>query len=250
MTTWCAQALCPAPIAAVPLSSRSPSVVMFSWTWASTISTWIVRSCRLMWQPLRWCGLVTHAQQPPRPWWGLWTCWFPPVKQVDIMMNDVLLVTSGDTCPFRVYLTTLFSYRSMSKEGCSAHLKAGPWMRQPSTVTRRMRAWSSGGLLSPAFRGRLHSDVLSQDGLADVRLVLSCTQLGFHLMDYGSKPKCHAHITVVVLEVCIIKVGVGVVVFLEDSQQAKYLYSDGQHHWKWYSNARWSWATRTLNTAR
>ena len=44
-------------------------------------------------------------------------------RQVDLVMNDVLVATSGDTYPYRAYLTTLLSYGRAAKEGWLARLE-------------------------------------------------------------------------------------------------------------------------------
>ena len=135
-------------------------------------------------------------------------------RQLDLVMNDALVATSGDTYPYRAYLTTLFSYGRDAKETWLNRLKG--WCTDEHG---KCDAQDNTGLLnrrnnivnSQPFdcKGRLHSDMLLQERLlpnnVNVRLVLSRNRPTFHLMDFNGKSSYHVHIEEAVLEVRKVK---------------------------------------------
>ena len=136
-------------------------------------------------------------------------------RQVDLVMNDVLVATSGDTYPYRAYLTTLLSYGQAAKQGWLARLEgwdtdeAAVYDQQDNGALVRRREIIANGRRFD-FKSRLHTDMLLQDRLipnnVDVRLVLSRTQAPFHLMAFNAKPDYHVRIEQAILEVRKVKV--------------------------------------------
>ena len=136
-------------------------------------------------------------------------------RQLDLVMNDALVATSGDTYPIRAYLTTLLSYGRDAKETWLNHLE-GWCMDEHGKCDARDNI----GLLNHRnrivnsqpfdFKGRLHSDMLLQERLVpnnvNVRLVLSRSRPAFHLMDFNRKSSYHVRIEKAILEVCKVKV--------------------------------------------
>ena len=129
-------------------------------------------------------------------------------------MNNALVATSGDTYPYRAYLTTLLSYGRDAKETWLNHLE-GWWMDEDvkcdaqdniGLLSRRNRILNSQPF---DFKGRLLSDMLLQEWLlpnnVNVRLVLSCSRPAFHLMDFDRKSAYHVGIEEAVFEVCKVK---------------------------------------------
>ena len=130
-------------------------------------------------------------------------------------MNDALVATSGDTYPYRAYLTTLLSYGHHAMETWLKHLEGcyrdedGKYDAQDDTglINHRNKILNSQPF---DFKGRLHSDMLLQERLLpnkmNVRLVLSRSRPAFHLMDFGGKSSYHVRIEEAVLEVGKVKV--------------------------------------------
>ena len=91
-------------------------------------------------------------------------------RQVDLVMNDALVASSGNTYPSRAYLTTLLSYGCDAKETWLRHLEGwytdenGKYIAQDNAGLINCR---SKILISQPFdfRGRLHSDMLLQEQL-------------------------------------------------------------------------------------
>ena len=130
-------------------------------------------------------------------------------------MNDALVATSGDTYPYRAYLTTLLSYGRDAKETWLNRLEGwctdegGKCDAQDNTalLNHRIRIVNSQPF---DFKGCLHLDMLLQEWLlpnnVNVRLVLSRSRPAFHLMDFNRKSSYHVHIKEAVLEVRKVKV--------------------------------------------
>ena len=103
-------------------------------------------------------------------------------RQLDLVMNDALVATSGDPYPYRAYLTMLLSYGRYAKETWLNCLEGwcteedGKCDAQDNTalLNHRIRIVNSQPF---DFKGRLHSDSLWQERLlpnnVNVWLVLS-----------------------------------------------------------------------------
>ena len=86
-------------------------------------------------------------------------------RQFDLVMNDALVATSGDTYPYRAYLTTLLSYGRDAKETWLNRLEGwctdehGKCDAQDNTglLNRRNKIVNSQPF---EFKGRMHSDML------------------------------------------------------------------------------------------
>ena len=132
-------------------------------------------------------------------------------RQLDLVMNDALVATSGYTYPYRAYLMTLLSYGRDAKETWLNHLEG--WC---TDETGKCDTQDNTGLLrilnskSFDFKGRLHLDMLLQERLlpnnVNVRLVLSRSRPAFHFMDFAGKSAYHVHIEDAILEVHNVKV--------------------------------------------
>ena len=145
-------------------------------------------------------------------------------RQLDLVMNDALVATSGDTYPYRAYLMTLLSYGRDSNETWLNRLEG--WCMDKH---RKCEARDNIGQLSGRnrivnsqpfdFKGRLHSDMLLQERLlhsnVNVWLVLSRSQPAFHLMDFNEKSSYHVCIEKAVLEVLKVKVAASIQLRLE-----------------------------------
>ena len=145
-------------------------------------------------------------------------------RQLDLMMNDALVATSGDTYPYRAYLMTLLSYGCDAKETWLNHLKG--WCTDEHS---KCNARDSTGLLSCRnrivisqpfdFKGCLHSDMLLQERLlpnnVNIGLVLSRSRPTFHRMDFNGKSSYHVRIQEAVLEVHKVKVAASEQLHLE-----------------------------------
>ena len=121
-------------------------------------------------------------------------------RQMDLVMNDALVATSGETYLYRACLMLLLSYGCDTKETWLKCLEG--WQRDADGM---YDAQENLGLISRwkiiansrlfDFKGRLHSDMLLQERLMpnnlNVCLMLSCSQLVFHLMNCGAKPESH-----------------------------------------------------------
>ena len=155
-------------------------------------------------------------------------------RQLDLVMNDALVAMSGDTYPYRTYLTMLFSYGCIAKETWLKHLEGcqtdedGKYNAQENLgLISRRKTISNNSLFD--FNGRLHSNMLLQERLMrynmNVQLVLSCSWPAFYLMDFGVKPEYHVSIEEAILEVGKVKVTPSEQVCLEmvlNSSGAKY----------------------------
>ena len=138
-------------------------------------------------------------------------------RQLDLVMNDTLVATSGDTYPYRAYFTTLLSYGHHAKETwlnrleswctdehgkCDARDNIGLLNRQKNIVSSHPFD----------FKDCLHSDMFLQErqlpNNVNVQLVLSHSGPAFHLMDFNGKSSYHVRIEKAVLEVCNVKVAV------------------------------------------
>ena len=126
---------------------------------------------------------------------GLFQSLFSPV---DLMMNDVLVATSGDTNPYRAYLTTLLSYSSAGKCSLLAHLEGWAITSPASMTTKRMRNWSGGGRWSPIGAPSTSGDAYNwtcccRTGWCPETWTWDwCYRMpgrGFHLIDYDDKPQ-------------------------------------------------------------
>ena len=136
-------------------------------------------------------------------------------RQVDLVMNDVLVSTSGDTYPYRAYLTNLLSYGSGAKGGWLRRLEgwvtdeAGRYDHRDNAGLKKRRETI---VDSRPFdlKGRLHVDMLLQERLlpnnVDIRLSLTRSKPAFHLMDFEGANECHVQIDEAVLEVRKVKV--------------------------------------------
>ena len=136
-------------------------------------------------------------------------------RQLDLVISDALVATSGDTYPYRAYLMTLLSYGRDAKKTWLNHLEGGCMDEHGKCDAR-----DNTGLLSRRnrilnsqpfdFKGRLHSDMLWQERLlpnnVNVGLVLSCSRPAFHLMDFNGKSSYHVGFEEAVLEVPKVKV--------------------------------------------
>ena len=155
-------------------------------------------------------------------------------RQFDLVMNDALVATSGDTYPYRAYLTMLLSYSRDAKETWLNRLEGwctddhGKCDAQDNTglLNRRNKIVNSQPF---DFQGRLHSDMLLQERLlpnnVNVRLVLSRSRPAFHLMDFNGKSSYHVRIEEAVLEVRKVKVATSEQLRLEKvfmTSRAKY----------------------------
>ena len=136
-------------------------------------------------------------------------------RQVDLVMNDVLVSTSGDTYPYRAYLTTLLSYGAGAKAGWLRRLEgwtadeAGKYDHRDNTGLKKRRETIADGRRFD-LKGRLHVDMLLQERLlpnnVDVRLSLTRSKPAFHLMDFDGNNECHVQIEEAILEVRKVKV--------------------------------------------
>ena len=131
------------------------------------------------------------------------------------MVNDALVATSGDTYPYKAYLTMLLSYGCYAKETWLKHLE-GWWTDGDGKYDAQVNIGLSSqqGMIANShlfdFKGRLHLDMLLQQGFVpnnvNARLMLSRSRPAFHLMDFGAKPETHVHIEKATVEVRKVKV--------------------------------------------
>lgn len=155
-------------------------------------------------------------------------------RQVDLVMNDVLVSTSGDTYPYRAYLTNLLSYGQEAKDSWLRRLEgwttdeARKYDDQENVGLKKRREMMAD---SRPFdlKGRLQIDMLLQERLipnnVDIRLALTRTKPAFYLMDFGVKHECYIRIDEAILEVRKVKVATSEQLRLEKvlaSSGAKY----------------------------
>ena len=136
-------------------------------------------------------------------------------RQLDLVMNDALVANSGDTYPYRAYLTLLLSYGRDAKETWLNHLEG--WCTKEHD---KCDAGDNTVLLSSLnrilnsepfdFKGRLHLDMLLQVRLLpnnmNVQLVLSRSRPALHLMHFNGKSSYHVRMEEAVLKVGKVKV--------------------------------------------
>ena len=137
-------------------------------------------------------------------------------RQVDLPMNDVLVSTSGDTYPYRAYITTMLSYGKAAKDTWLRHLEgwrtddAGQYDDENNGgLVDRVKMVKNGRAFE--LKGRLHVDMFMQDRLipnnVNVRLTLTRSRPQFYLMSFEGVPtNCEVHIDEAVLEVRKVKV--------------------------------------------
>ena len=108
-------------------------------------------------------------------------------------MNDTLVATSRDTCPYSAYLMTLLSYGCDAKDTWLKCLEG--WQRDEDEkydaqenigLISRQKMISNSRLFD--FMGQLYSDMLLQEWLVpnnmNVCLLLLRSWPAFHLMDF------------------------------------------------------------------
>lgn len=114
-------------------------------------------------------------------------------RQVDLTINDVLVSSSGDTYPYRAYLTTLMSYGEAAKGSWLARLEgwgsdeAGKYdvadnagLKLRTDTVKNSRYFD--------LKGRLHIDLLMQERLVpnncNVKITLIRSRPQFYMMSF------------------------------------------------------------------
>ena len=128
--------------------------------------------------------------------------------QVGLVMNNVLVATSGDTFPYRAYLTTLLSYGAnetwLKLLEVWATIRATMYNEQGNQgLVEHWEIKKNGKAFD--LKGRLHRDMLLQEWQVpndvNMMLLLSWSQSAFHIMEHGGKPECQVCIEEAILEV-------------------------------------------------
>ena len=114
-------------------------------------------------------------------------------RQVDLVMNNILVATSGETYLYGAYLTMLAGYGCQAKKTWLKHLEG--WAMDEAEIYNVRENWGlvqhlkivkNSKALNP--KGCLHSDMLLQERLVpnnmNMILVLSWIWLAFHLIDW------------------------------------------------------------------
>ena len=131
-------------------------------------------------------------------------------RQLDLVMNDALVATSGDPYPYRSYLTTLLCYGSDAEETWLNCLEGWCTDKHGKCNARDniglLNRWNRIINSQPFdFKGRLYSDMLLQERLllnnVNAWLVMSRSRPAFYLMDFNGKSSYHVHIKEADLEV-------------------------------------------------
>ena len=117
-------------------------------------------------------------------------------RQVDLIMNERLVYSSGDNYPYRAYLTTMSNYSRPAKNSWLRQLEGFYYDDSGEYDVRTIKAlpdkakemWGGNGGKSTQLRGKLHLDLMHQGRLipnnVNVRLILTRSRQEFFMMSF------------------------------------------------------------------
>ena len=117
-------------------------------------------------------------------------------RQVDLIMNEKLIYSSGENYPYRAYLTTISNYSNPAKKTWLRQFEGFYWDdagemdadTNQAFVYKAKEMWGGNGGKSTYLRGKLHLDLVHQGRLipnnVNVRLILTRSRQEFFMMSF------------------------------------------------------------------